>query len=147
MALDVKPAVRPAMQRACWGEWLEYYTYGQTLDRVRYAEQRIAQLGGSPTVASVVDGGPGPDPLQAPVPRTGLFTPPSDAGVSDATLPPPAPGITGATADASVADASPPSCSEQCATASSSCQQRCRTAACHKSCAARLSACVAKCEP
>jgi hypothetical protein len=139
--------MRPAMQRACWTEWLEFYTYGQTLDRVRYAEQRAAQLGGSPNVASAVDGGAAPDPLQAPAPRTGLFAPSSDAGVSDAALPPPAPGITGSGADAAVADASAPSCNDQCSTASSSCQGRCRSAGCRKTCAARLSACVAKCEP
>lgn len=47
MALDARPDVKPAMRRACWAEWVAFYTYGQTRDRLDHARQRIEQLTGA----------------------------------------------------------------------------------------------------
>src|SRR5438477_4594190 len=44
MALDSRPDVKPTLRRACWEEWEKFYTFGQTRDRVDYAELRKQQL-------------------------------------------------------------------------------------------------------
>ena len=44
MALDSELGVKTAIRRACWSEWLSFYTYGQTLDRVTYARRRLERL-------------------------------------------------------------------------------------------------------
>ena len=46
MALDGQPDVKSHIRRACWREWISFYTYGQTRDRVRHAQKRIRQLSG-----------------------------------------------------------------------------------------------------
>src|SRR5258708_35016494 len=45
MALDTQPDVKPTIRRVCWEEWLSFYTFGQTRDRVDHAELRRKQLG------------------------------------------------------------------------------------------------------
>lgn len=47
MALDARPEVRGEIRRACWGEWVSFYTYGQTRDRLVHAFQRMRELGGA----------------------------------------------------------------------------------------------------
>jgi len=42
MALDWRESV---YRRRCWIEWVAFYTYGQTRDRVLHAQRRIQQLG------------------------------------------------------------------------------------------------------
>lgn len=42
--LDVDPHISPTHREACWREWTQLYTYGQTQDRVDYAERRIHAL-------------------------------------------------------------------------------------------------------
>ena len=44
MALDAEPGVKAVFRRACWTEWLTFYTYGQTRDRVTFARKRVKQL-------------------------------------------------------------------------------------------------------
>ena len=44
MALDLETHVRPSIRRACWAEWVAFYTYGQTRDRVLHAHLRVKQL-------------------------------------------------------------------------------------------------------
>ncbi|MEM9692567.1 MAG: hypothetical protein AAGA56_08485 [Myxococcota bacterium] len=44
MALDVRPEASKDDRRGCWTEWLAGYSYGQTQDRTRHAQQRITQL-------------------------------------------------------------------------------------------------------
>ncbi|HHH28185.1 MAG TPA: hypothetical protein ENK57_07550, partial [Polyangiaceae bacterium] len=34
MAMDAQPNVKPRIRKQCWKEWLAFYTYGQTRDRV-----------------------------------------------------------------------------------------------------------------
>ena len=46
MALDSTADIKPRISRRCWVEWLAFYTYGQTRDRVAHAELRIRQLSG-----------------------------------------------------------------------------------------------------
>ncbi len=44
MALDAQGDVKLPIRRACWLEWVQFYTYGQTRDRVIHAQIRIRQL-------------------------------------------------------------------------------------------------------
>ena len=44
MALDAQPEIKRSLRRECWVEWITFYTYGQTRDRVLHAQLRIQQL-------------------------------------------------------------------------------------------------------
>ena len=46
MALDARPNVNADSRQTCWREWVAFYTYGQTRDRVLHAQLRIQQLDG-----------------------------------------------------------------------------------------------------
>jgi hypothetical protein len=72
MALDVRPESDVGARRACWTDWVAFYTYGQTRDRVLHARLRIRQLEGvEDGSASTGDG-----LLKAPGPTTALAPPP-----------------------------------------------------------------------
>jgi hypothetical protein len=58
MALDARPDVKPTIRRECWSEWLTFYTYGQTRDRVRHARKRIRYLSGWPQPPAGASQGP-----------------------------------------------------------------------------------------
>lgn len=42
--LDLDPNISPSHRLHCWREWRRVYTYGQTRDRVEYAQRRIAEV-------------------------------------------------------------------------------------------------------
>lgn len=42
--LDLDPKIAPSHRLHCWREWRRVYTYGQTRDRVEYAQRRIAEV-------------------------------------------------------------------------------------------------------
>jgi hypothetical protein len=42
--LDLDPTIAPSHRLHCWREWRRVYTYGQTRDRVEYAQRRIAEV-------------------------------------------------------------------------------------------------------
>lgn len=42
--LDLDRHIAPSHRLHCWREWRRVYTYGQTRDRVDYAQRRIAVL-------------------------------------------------------------------------------------------------------
>lgn len=44
MALDARPDVERALREICWGEWVTFYTFGQTRDRIEYARMRQRQI-------------------------------------------------------------------------------------------------------
>ena len=144
MSLDAETDAKPAAQRACWTEWLGYYTYGQTRDRVRYAEQRAVELGGTAKLLAA-DAGPAVVPLQAPAPLTGLLAPASSNGLPDAGPAPPTPGITHGSADAGAPGDSLARCRDACTAERNGCRRQCRKASCVKACATGQVACVAAC--
>jgi hypothetical protein len=146
MSLDAATDAKPAVQRTCWSEWLAYYTYGQTRDRVHYAEQRALELGATATLV-VADAGPAVTPLQAPAPLTGLLAPASSTGLPDAGPAPPTPGITHGGADAGVPGDARARCRDGCTAERNGCRRQCRKASCVKACVARHSACLAECVP
>ncbi len=98
--LDIDPHIAPTHREACWKEWKQLYTYGQTRDRVEYAERRIRALASGDDRRPVLDTRPDqlnkkPEvaPSEAPIP-TSLHAPPppvapvaaKDAGPPDASL-------------------------------------------------------------
>lgn len=99
--LDIDPHIAPTHREACWREWKQTYTYGQTRDRVEYAERRIRALASGDDRRPVLDAKPDslhrkqdvapsdapiPTSLHAPPPPTAPAKPEADAGLPDASL-------------------------------------------------------------
>ena len=42
--LDLDPRIAPAHRHACWKQWLEVYSYGQSRDRIEYSRRRVRDL-------------------------------------------------------------------------------------------------------
>jgi len=117
MALDAQPDVKPAIRRACWLEWVEFYTYGQTRDRVVHAQIRIRQLS---TVSEFVDpsmsyGEPGAQPVASREPPPEGDAPPLDQ------------------------------CAGQCRLEADDCSRECSSSSCRKECSMGFRTCVRRC--
>jgi hypothetical protein len=119
MALDAQPTVKPVIRRACWVEWLAFYTYGQTRDRVLHAQGRVEQLGVEPSQAGTAVGANG----GAPQAVSGL--PPERAVASDA--------------DQSGR------CADECRVSHDDCSRACSTPTCRWSCLVEFRGCVRRC--
>jgi len=53
--LDLESNVSLMHRRECWREWTQFYTYGQTRDRIEYGYRRLRELGtqlGDPSAAA-----------------------------------------------------------------------------------------------
>jgi hypothetical protein len=143
--LDLDPNIAPSHRLHCWREWRRMYTYGQTRDRVEYAQRRIAE---------VVSGDTDP-PFQLPAGATTVarhsFQPTSD---------PQAPSATPSATPAAASSAAPvPSlavgaastalvaCQSRCEAASASCLPGCETrpTGC-KPCETPLEVCLRDCQ-
>jgi hypothetical protein len=81
-ALEENPQVPMPEKAACWREWSEQYTYGQTRDRIHYATARYVALSEArniPTDEALMMAAPGETPrrstITAPTP-TNAFAPP-----------------------------------------------------------------------
>jgi hypothetical protein len=81
-ALEENPSVAMQQKGACWNEWLQHYTYGQTRDRVEYAAARSRALTAGhelPTDEAMMGAAPGEGRKgaigTAPAP-TSAFAPP-----------------------------------------------------------------------
>ena len=155
--LDVDPGITASHRLHCWREWRRVYTYGQTRDRVEYAQRRIAEVvsgdtdppfdlpGGlhavprhRPTPAPSNGGGPAPiDPIQ-PAPGG---VPESDGTGSNGTALP-----LGAAAAKQTAPAGEPECRARCEAESSGCLPGCETkpTGC-RPCEPTLEACLGLC--
>lgn len=75
--LDIDPNISPSHRLHCWREWRRVYTYGQTRDRVEYAQRRIAE---------VVSGDTEP-PFELPLGPHADPRPPRPAPIPDPTSP------------------------------------------------------------
>lgn len=42
--LDLDPKIAPPHRHACWKQWLEVYSYGQSRDRIEYSRRRVHDL-------------------------------------------------------------------------------------------------------
>ncbi|MBW2457709.1 MAG: hypothetical protein JRI68_24610 [Deltaproteobacteria bacterium] len=127
MALDAQPEVKPAIRRACWVEWIHFYTYGQTRDRVGHAQIRIRQLSSVSELSdpSLSHEGPGGEPVAATQPApsapVGTGRPPGDA---------PAPGD---------------GCAGECRNEADDCSGECTSPGCRKDCSMGFRSCVRRC--
>lgn len=81
-AIEENATVSMPEKAACWREWSERYTYGQTRDRVQYATARYVALSEAreaPTDEALMMAAPGQTPrtsvITAPAP-TNAFAPP-----------------------------------------------------------------------
>jgi hypothetical protein len=144
MALDSRADAKPTLRRACWEEWAQFYTFGQTRDRVEYAKLRKKQLSGS----SDFDEGEWmlaqQQPPAVPDPTSVLAPPPLTMAADGG------PPEIDAGADASVdggEDAAPPGsvCAVECEQSWALCRQECTTPACEKRCTTRYKGCMRKC--
>ncbi|WP_437588057.1 hypothetical protein [Sorangium sp. So ce1000] len=154
MALDSLADVKPTLRRACWDEWLQFCTFGQTRDRVEYATLRARQLshtsdfdeGDWNPPSSRAPAVPEPTSALAPPPRllTADVAAPAEADEADAD--PGAPGAASSTSSATQ-DAAPPGaeCSTSCQTAWKECRHDCKSAACEKGCSGKYTRCMRRC--
>jgi hypothetical protein len=141
MALDSRPDVKPTLRRACWEEWVNFYTYGQTRDRIDYAHHRQTQLAS----ASDFDEGDwaplkASGPSAVPEPTSALAPPPmllaTDAGTGPSRGGPDASGGRAPPANA---------CAAECEQSLELCRQNCKNAPCEKACSARYKRCARRC--
>lgn len=147
MALDSRPDAKPTLRRACWEEWVKFYTFGQTRDRVEYAKLREKQLSASSDFDEGTWGAAAPPATRnAPEPTSVLAPPPitmaSDDGGTDA-----GPELD-ASADAEGGVAEPPpgsTCARECDDAWTSCRMECKTPACENGCDAKHKRCMRRC--
>lgn len=114
--LDLDPQITPTHREACWREWKELYVYGQSRDRVDYADRRIRALssGDMSRPSLILDGGDeqdgAADPAGTSMPANLHVAPPS-------TVPESVPAEAGAPPDAAPkVEAEPPAaeCAASC---------------------------------
>lgn len=126
MALDAQPTVKASIRRACWSEWVSFYTYGQTRDRVVHAQMRMRQLDGDVGPGEGSQGIADPPPLSGPEPVTAMASPP-------------------ATAPEVPLAAEGEHCATRCRAAQDDCESACSNAHCKTSCATGFVSCVGGC--
>ncbi|MFT3766751.1 MAG: hypothetical protein QM820_14735 [Minicystis sp.] len=135
MALDARPDVKPTLRRACWEEWAQFYAFGQTRDRIEYAQLREKQL----STASDFDEADWVSPnagrsIAAPDP-TSAFAPPPMMVATDG-------GAPDAAADERSAQSD---CAADCQQSLDACRGLCKTAPCEKACSGRYRKCAKRC--
>jgi hypothetical protein len=140
MALDSRPDAKPTIRRACWEEWVNFYTFGQTRDRIDYALMRQKQLSGASDFDEADLGPTKPSGPSAVPDPTSAFAPPpmmlaSDGGAPDAAAPEQDPRI-----------AARAQCDADCQQGLDACRQGCKTAPCEKACSGRYKRCATRCE-
>ena len=88
-ALDDSATAKLEQKAACWKDWKEHHTFGQTRDRVEYAQSRFVALNSTemPTDEAMMHAAPGEvgehTQLTAPTP-TNAFAPPEAMAAVDA---------------------------------------------------------------
>ena len=161
MALDARPAASAGAQRDCWDDWVAYYTYGQTRDRLVYAQRRIRELDGRGPRPAYGEGMPAsaveqrPQPPLKRRPDAGNGRP---EGIGPELLGPgrlsAAPGGAAANHGAAGDRAEPEMvdgeieevrCAGQCQAVHDACSRSCTTSRCRKTCSVGFKTCVRGC--
>jgi hypothetical protein len=151
--LDLETEAASGHRRACWTTWLERYTYGQSRDRLEYANRRVVAFKSGDTAPPKlqVGGETRPDEsrqfyLVVPAP-TSVHAPPAPIAtrVNVPTEPPPEPARSAA---ASGTPAPGEGCAAACGSAFASCKEVCdgqtASTAC-KSCDPDYKKCMQRC--
>ena len=141
MALDEHPGEKLESRKGCWDEWVEYYTFGQTRDRVDYARRRRKQLSRPGDAGEEMTAQPVLAQRAVPEPTNVLAPPPMI--LADAGKPPEVDASTDASPD--VVEPPAAACASQCREAWAPCKQACTTPACEKTCAAKYKGCMKRC--
>lgn len=116
--LDLDANIAPSHRLHCWREWRRVYTYGQTRDRVEYAQRRIAEVvSGDTEPAFVLPSGERP---RRPRNTSSVLSPevPPPAVVAPAT-----PGAGGAGESTEI----DPACRSRCEADQAGCAPGCET--------------------
>ncbi len=157
-ALDESATLAMSRKAACWKDWKDHHTFGQTRDRVDYAASRYQALStpNLPTDEAMMRAAPGEvderDQLASPAPTNAFAPPPTTVPVGDGGTVADA-GDVQAMPDAGmgVEDAgglmrSPPGsmCVDGCGDTWRTCSQGCEGKSCRK-CDAHYRKCAAKC--
>ena len=147
MALDSRPDGKPTIRRACWQEWVKFYTFGQTRDRVEYARLREKQLSGASDFdeGQWVSGDDGktasavPDPTNALAPPPMMLTVDGGGAPAESDAAPPLPPLD--------KDKAPPNsdCTGECEESWNFCRQECKAPACEKGCLGKYKRCMRLC--
>lgn len=99
-ALDDSATTTLDQKAKCWKDWKEHHTYGQTRDRVEYAQSRFVALNSPdmPTDEAMMHAAPGEvgehQQLTAPTPTNAFAPPEAMAAVDAGTRVSPPPTIT-----------------------------------------------------
>lgn len=136
--LDVDPNIAPSHRLHCWREWRRVYTYGQTRDRVEYAQRRIAEVvSGDTEPPFELPAGPHAEPRQyrpVPAPAQPLTEPPPPVEPIEGAPAAPESGSPGATDPAAAVGAagaksndSAPDCRARCEAELNGCMPGCET--------------------
>jgi len=152
MALDARPDVKPTIRQECWSEWLTFYTYGQTRDRVRHARMRIRYLSGQPELPAGANSGSGGGLGSNEVVSgsgggsvtIGNTTARGFGGRGPPTSAPGGAGPQGAAGDSAGAEQTQ-RCLALCQGLRKVCRQQCATAGCEKLCGANYRQCSRAC--
>jgi len=100
-ALEENPQLALPDKAACWRDWSEHYTFGQTRDRVQYAISRyvaLSRTSAAPTDEAMMNAAPGQTPrtttIFAPAPSNAFAPPPKvlESGEARSTVSPGHPG-------------------------------------------------------
>jgi hypothetical protein len=144
MGLDSRPDAKPTLRRACWEEWLSFYTFGQNRDRIDHARLRAKQLGAA---SDFDEGDGGPVAAAAPDPTSAIAPPPLMVAAGDGGPPAGADGGSAPT-DTEALQRSPfGRCIDDCDQGLEPCRQTCkRTPPCEQACRARQKRCTGRCE-
>lgn len=121
-------------KKACWREWLQGYTFGQSRDRIEYAGTRLSELSLDSTLPTVEqrDARPAHARSVAPVPTNAFAPPPNmvehaiaDSPSTSASAPSPAVPVR-----APAPRAPGEECREGCVDRWKSCREWCKDGAC-----------------
>jgi len=135
MALDAATETKATVQRACWDEWVSFYTFGQTRDRIEYARARTKVLGSGSNfdegdASTRIASRAAPDPTSAMAPPPSMQLDPGDAG---------------AAAAVASADKQRDRCAMACDPVLETCRARCKGPACEAVCGRREARCRTNC--
>lgn len=159
--LDLETNVSLVHRRECWREWTQFYTYGQTRDRIEFGYRRLRELGaqlGDSAAANSALVSPLPPVAHrlAPAPTNPFEPPPATLApdAPDAASSTPAPRASGSAASAhdSAPDFDPlngppgQTCILLCGKSWKKCTDKCEDKKpCRTTCDIRFRGCVPRC--
>ena len=124
-------------KKACWRDWLQSYTYGQSRDRVEYAATRVSELSLDPTLPAVDRQAPPARAhiVAAPMPTNAFAPPPNLVEHAPADSPPPSASSASSALTVRVAAPAPmrapgEDCVAACQGKWKGCRETCKDGAC-----------------